>query len=237
MMTKMYTKLIENISPLIFISILLVASFAITADDSENVEEIIVKGNVLYADQVTALKTPVPILDVPQTVSIVTDDDIRKQGFRGIGDIIRYVPGVNMKYAHTKTFQECQINFILDREHTPYKIMQRWGEYIFQHQDTPSISGERGRAAPDSFIRTGYYDDYTADLIIDKIETKDKKGREVVSRYRLTNAYPYTVSAVTYANGPNQPVRFMCNFNFEYMREIDPNVDPIEEIIFDNTTI
>ena len=50
MMTKMYTKLIENISPLIFISILLVASFAITADDSENVEEIIVKGNVLYAD-------------------------------------------------------------------------------------------------------------------------------------------------------------------------------------------
>ncbi|NCX74913.1 MAG: TonB-dependent siderophore receptor [Proteobacteria bacterium] len=95
MMTKMYTKLIENISPLLFISILFVASFAITADDSENVEEIVVKGNVLYADQVNALKTPVPILDVPQTVSIVTDDDIRKQGFRGIGDIIRYIPGVN----------------------------------------------------------------------------------------------------------------------------------------------
>ena len=90
----MYTKLIENISPLLFISILFVASFAITADDSENVEEIVVKGNVLYADQVTALKTPVPVLDVPQTVSIVTDDDIRKQGFRAIGDIIRYVPGV-----------------------------------------------------------------------------------------------------------------------------------------------
>ena len=41
------------------------------------------------------LKTPVPILDVPQTVSIVTDDDIRKQGFREIGDIVRYTPGVN----------------------------------------------------------------------------------------------------------------------------------------------
>ena len=95
MMTKMYTKLIENISPLIFISILFVASFAITANDSENVEEIVVKGNVLYADQVNALKTPVPVLDVPQTVSIVTDDDIRKQGLRAIEDIIRYVPGVN----------------------------------------------------------------------------------------------------------------------------------------------
>ena len=95
------------------------------------------------------------------------------------------------------------------------------------------ISGERGRAAPDSFIRTGYYDDYTADLIIDKIETKDEQGKEVVSRYRLINAYPYTVSAVTYANGPNQPVRFMCNFNFEYMREIDANVDPMEEFLFE----
>jgi len=95
MITRVYKKLVENISPLLFISILFVASFAITADDSENVEEIVVKGNVLYADQVNALKTPVPILDVPQTVSIVTDDDIRKQGFRGIGDIIRYIPGVN----------------------------------------------------------------------------------------------------------------------------------------------
>ena len=95
MITRVYKKLVENISPLLFISILFVASFAITADDSENVEEIVVKGNVLYADQVNALKTPVPILDVPQTVSIVTDDDIRKQGFRGIGDIIRYTPGVN----------------------------------------------------------------------------------------------------------------------------------------------
>lgn len=95
MMTKIYTKIIEDVSPLLFISILFIASFAINADDSENVEEIIVKGNVLYADQVNALKTPVPVLDVPQTVSIITDDDIRKQGFRQIGDIIRYTPGVN----------------------------------------------------------------------------------------------------------------------------------------------
>ena len=63
------------------------------ADDG--IEEIVVKGNVLYADQVSALKTPVAVLNVPQTVSIITDEDIRKQGFRQIGDIIRYTPGVN----------------------------------------------------------------------------------------------------------------------------------------------
>ena len=55
-------------------------------------------------------------------------DDVQLPGFNvATGDLKGYVPGINMKYAHTKTFQECQINFILDREHTPYKIMQRWG--------------------------------------------------------------------------------------------------------------
>ena len=62
---------------------------------SQDVEEIVVKGKVLYSDQVTALKTPVPIINVPQTLSIVTDDEIRKQGFRELGDIVRYTPGVN----------------------------------------------------------------------------------------------------------------------------------------------
>ena len=58
-------------------------------------DEIIVKGKYLYSDQVNALKTPVPIIDVPQSLSIITDVDIRKQGFRELGDIVRYTPGVN----------------------------------------------------------------------------------------------------------------------------------------------
>ena len=67
----------------------------LSAQDSDDVEEIVVKGKVLYSDQVNALKTPVRILDVPQTLSIVTDDDIKNQGFRELGDIVRYTPGVN----------------------------------------------------------------------------------------------------------------------------------------------
>ena len=66
-----------------------------TSSFSQDVEEIVVKGKVLYSDQVTALKTPVPIIDVPQTLSIVTDDEIRIQGFRELGDIVRYTPGIN----------------------------------------------------------------------------------------------------------------------------------------------
>ena len=65
------------------------------AQSSAEIDEIIVKGKVLYSDQVNALRTPVPISDVPQTLSIVTDEEIRKQGFRELGDIVRYTPGVN----------------------------------------------------------------------------------------------------------------------------------------------
>ena len=79
--------------------ILCIFAFALIASNtssfSQDVEEIVVKGKVLYSDQVTALKTPVPIIDVPQTLSIVTDDEIRIQGFRELGDIVRYTPGVN----------------------------------------------------------------------------------------------------------------------------------------------
>ena len=95
-MNKISNKFFDDIASLFFIGVLLLSSFVINAQDNDaDVEEIIVKGNVLYSDQVNALKTPVPVLDVPQTVSIVTDDDIRKQGFRQIGDIVRYTPGVN----------------------------------------------------------------------------------------------------------------------------------------------
>ena len=72
-----------------------ISLFAFSAFAEEVVEEIVVKGKVLYSDQVNALKTPVAIVDVPQAVSIFTDEDIRKRGIREIGDIVRYIPSVN----------------------------------------------------------------------------------------------------------------------------------------------
>ena len=76
---------------IIFLFALVFTTSAIYVQD----EELEVKGNVLFKDQVNSLRPPVPILDVPQSVSVITDDDIRNQGFRQIGDLIRYTPGVN----------------------------------------------------------------------------------------------------------------------------------------------
>lgn len=65
------------------------------ADDSLVQDEIVVVGQYLYTDQVNALRSPTPVIDVPQSLSIVTADQILQQGFNSIGDIINYTPGVN----------------------------------------------------------------------------------------------------------------------------------------------
>ena len=67
-------------------------------DDDDAVfvqDEIIVVGQYLYTDQVNALKSPTPVIDVPQSLSIITADQILQQGFSSIGEIINYIPGVN----------------------------------------------------------------------------------------------------------------------------------------------
>ena len=74
-----------------YIVILVVSSSAIFTQEDEELE---VKGNVLFKDRVTSLNPPVPIINVPQTVSIITDEDILERGYRAISDIVRYVPGV-----------------------------------------------------------------------------------------------------------------------------------------------
>lgn len=64
-------------------------------DLAQSLDEIVVEGQYLYTDQVNALKTPVPILDVPQSLSIITGAEIKMRGFRELADIVRYTPGVN----------------------------------------------------------------------------------------------------------------------------------------------
>ena len=82
---------LKNLIVLVFLIVLSANLYS----QEEDVEELVIKGNVLQSDQVTALKTPVPVINVPQTVSIFTDEDIKRQGFRQIVDIVRYTPGVN----------------------------------------------------------------------------------------------------------------------------------------------
>lgn len=73
---------------------LLVASAGTAVAQTAPIDEIVVTGKYLYTDQVNALKSPTPIIDVPQSLSIITADQITNQAFDSVGDLINYVPGV-----------------------------------------------------------------------------------------------------------------------------------------------
>lgn len=47
-------------------------------------------------DSVTALKTDTPLIDVPQTVSVVTREQLDDQASHSIADVLRYVPGTTI---------------------------------------------------------------------------------------------------------------------------------------------
>lgn len=72
----------------------LLASSAIAAEDKP-LQEVTVEGKNLSVNEINSIKTPTPILDVPQSLSIFTAEQITQQGVRSIGDIIDYTPGVN----------------------------------------------------------------------------------------------------------------------------------------------
>ncbi|UTW46236.1 TonB-dependent siderophore receptor [bacterium SCSIO 12696] len=74
-----------------------VASSSAFAEEQKRIidEEIITEGKYLSTDKLNSLKTPTPIIDVPQSLSIFTADQITERGVTSIRDIVDYTPGVN----------------------------------------------------------------------------------------------------------------------------------------------
>ncbi|MEL6542545.1 MAG: TonB-dependent siderophore receptor [Pseudomonadota bacterium] len=90
-----------SIRAALMISGALIAAPALAEDSAEAPRErdadgrIIVSGDVLYSNQIAALKTPTEIIDVPQSLTITTQDEIQERGWTSIGQIVDYTPGVN----------------------------------------------------------------------------------------------------------------------------------------------
>jgi catecholate siderophore receptor len=57
-------------------------------------DTVTVIGRYLSLDQLNAVKTPTPIIDVPQSLSIITEEQIENQAFTSIGDVLRFTPGL-----------------------------------------------------------------------------------------------------------------------------------------------
>ncbi len=63
--------------------------------DADSVEKITIQGQFLSINESNSVKTPTPIIDVPQSLSIISQEEITDRGFNSIGQLIAYLPGVN----------------------------------------------------------------------------------------------------------------------------------------------
>ena len=59
------------------------------------IDEFVVEGKVLSIEKSNSIKTPTPIIDVPQSLSITSSEEIKQRGITSIGEIIDYTAGVN----------------------------------------------------------------------------------------------------------------------------------------------
>ena len=78
------------------IAIALLISQNVYSAEEDNIERIAVEGKYLSFSEANAVKTPTPIIDVPQSLSIITADEITERGITSISQIIDYTPGLNM---------------------------------------------------------------------------------------------------------------------------------------------
>jgi catecholate siderophore receptor len=68
------------------------------AEDSDERTIIVTGASDGYAasNSVTATKTDTPLLDVPQTVNVITREQLDDQGHHSLADVLRYVPGTTV---------------------------------------------------------------------------------------------------------------------------------------------
>ena len=57
-------------------------------------DEVITTGRVLAFDELNALRAPTPVINVPQSLSLVGEEQIADQFFTDFGDVLRYTPGL-----------------------------------------------------------------------------------------------------------------------------------------------
>ena len=88
----------SGLLPLAFMASPLSAAEDMLDDAAGDENEIIVTGEKVgyVAVSSAGLKTNTPLLDTPQTVSVVTRDQLEDQALQDIGDILRYTPGASI---------------------------------------------------------------------------------------------------------------------------------------------
>lgn len=148
--------------------------------------------------------------------------------------------GLTQKMAAAKMYNELDVTFICDLGSTPISFFKMWQDMTIgiqpgQVAPEPIYSKDsKYTTLPHMAYAQRYYDDYTADVIINKLEKYGVTKGEVVKKdetnyvkredyhvplkVRLVNAYPYSFSTVAYSAGPAQAVKCTVAFYYEYQQ-------------------
>lgn len=118
---------------LVSASLIMAGPTAVSAEEepATQLAPIIVTGQsrgYIALDSVTATKTDTPLIDVPQTVNVVTRAQLDDQALHSLGDVLRYVPGTTVGQGEgnrdqiTLRGQNTTADFFLDgvRDDTQY---------------------------------------------------------------------------------------------------------------------
>ena len=96
---------------------------AYDVDASDDSRTIIVTGmgdGYLASNSVTATKTDTPLIDIPQTINVVTREQLDDQAHHSLADILRYIPGTTVEQGEgnrdqiTLRGQNTTADFFLD---------------------------------------------------------------------------------------------------------------------------
>lgn len=71
-------------------------TFPVSAESVSDVDVIVVTGKYLANEKFSAMKTKTPLIDVPQSLSVISSEQIESQAFLDMGDIMRYTPGTSI---------------------------------------------------------------------------------------------------------------------------------------------
>ncbi len=71
-----------------------IALLPVWAVADDHVHEVLVEARQLSIDKLNSVKVPIPLSDVPQSLSIIPSVQIERQAFQNMGDVLRYTPGL-----------------------------------------------------------------------------------------------------------------------------------------------
>ena len=127
--------------------------------------------------------------------------------------------GLALKMASAKVYNEMDISFYCDTTAMPYKFFRAWMEWVGGTQQNQGYT-QRSASVKHRTSIMRYYNDYTCDMTITKLEKYGNKEKgEYASPFsvRLIKAWPFTISSVPLSSASaNGLVKVTVSLYYEY---------------------